>query len=85
MHGGEYGLWLRVLCLSVLEIQNGCFLTRGAEEFLFDENNFFFDYVAEQMGFDPGALRERIRGSIQRAGRDRRESWQDRIRAKADH
>ena len=56
MHGGVYGLWLRVLCLSVLEIQDERFLSQGAKAFIFDHSNIFFDYVSEQLGFDPGAF-----------------------------
>lgn len=65
--GGIYGLWLRILCLSVLELQDGRFSAKSAESFLYDQGNIFFDYVSEQLGFDPGALRDRIRESISRA------------------
>ena len=85
IRGGEYGLWLRVLCLSVLEIQDGRFSSSAAESFLFDQGNIFFDFVAEQMGFDPDGLRERIREALKGSGKDRRETWQEKIRGKQPH
>jgi hypothetical protein len=83
--GGVYGLWLRVLCLSVLEIQDGRFSSKMAEDFLFDPGNIFFDFVAGELGYDPAGLRERIRKALERSRKVRRESWQDRIRAGMNH
>lgn len=60
-HGGAYGLWLRVMYLSVLELQEGRFSTHRAEEFLFDPENIFFDFVAGKLGLGPEGMRERIR------------------------
>lgn len=69
--GGVYGLWLRVVVLSVLELQEGRVGSSTAESFLFDPENAFFDYVAEQMGYEPEALREKIRRGLKRSGRER--------------
>lgn len=76
--GGIYGLWLRVVVLSVLELQEGRFSTSAAESFLFDLGNVFFDFVAERMGYEPEALRERIREALKRSGRERQ--WRAEIR-----
>ena len=66
---GVYGLWLHVLYLSVLEIQNRRFSAGAAKDFIFDPGNIFFDFVADEMGFDPDGLRERIRKSMDYPGR----------------
>jgi hypothetical protein len=60
LRGGEFGLWLRILCLSFFEIKKGRFSDRAAKEFLLDPGNIFFDFVAEEMGYEPDGLRERI-------------------------
>jgi len=67
--GGVYGLWLRVLCLSILEIQSGRFSSKMAEDFLFNQENIFFDFVAGELGYDAQGLRERIRTALKRQNR----------------
>ena len=59
---GVFGLWLHVLYISVCEyIRADKFSSIAAESFLFDSENEFFDYVADSMGYEPDALRQRIR------------------------
>jgi len=57
---GEYGLWLRVFIISVFEIRSGRWNT-AAKDFLFDPENEFFDYVSDCLGYDPEAMRARIK------------------------
>lgn len=64
--GGIYGLWLRVVILSVMEIQSGRFSTSAAESFLFDPDNIFFDFVAGELGYEPAGLRERMLKALPR-------------------
>lgn len=59
---GVYGLWLRVFVLSVKEIRRG-YGDTAARAFLYDPENVFFDYVSECLGYEPDAMRERIRKS----------------------
>ena len=57
-----YGLWLHVLYISVCEyLHANKFSSIAAESFLFDPENVFFDYVSDSMGYEPQALRERIK------------------------
>ena len=58
MHGGEYGLWLRVTTLAV--VQYLTYRSDAAQQFIFDESNPFFQLVCDELGYDPAALRERI-------------------------
>ena len=59
---GVYGLWLRVFFISVFEyLQGHRFSQVAAEDFLFDPENVFFDYVSDAMGYEPQALRQRIK------------------------
>lgn len=59
---GAYGLWLRVLYISVREyLHANKFSSIAAESFLFDPENVFFDYVSDSMGYEPQALRQRIK------------------------
>ena len=60
---GVYGLWLHVFLISVLELKRGGYDT-AAQAFLFDPDNEFFDYVSECLGYDPDAMRERIRKTV---------------------
>ena len=56
------GLWLHVLYISVIEyLHANKFSSIAAESFLFDPENVFFDYVSDSMGYEPDALRERIK------------------------
>jgi len=56
---GCYGLWLAVTLSAILSLINGKHRIR-AESFLFDEDNSFFDYVAERNDMTPEKMRERI-------------------------
>ena len=59
---GVYGLWLHVFYISVIEyLHSARFSQVAAEGFLFDSENIFFDYVSDSMGYEPDALRQRIR------------------------
>ncbi len=58
--GGEYALWLRVTRLSVWEFKNKRF-NDAAKGFLFDRNNPFFEAVCDGLGYEPEAIRERLR------------------------
>jgi len=56
---GVYGLWLAVTLWAVQ-----AYLDWGstyAENFLFDEENYFFDFVCEQMGYTPESIRQRLK------------------------
>ena len=63
---GEYALWLRIFTLSFFELRSGKHCSQ-AESFLFD-NNYFFDSVADELGYEPHGLRKRIRESLKRLG-----------------
>ncbi len=69
LRGGEFGLWLRIFCQSFFELKEGRVSTQAAEDFLFDPENVFFDYVAGELGFDPEGFRERIREALKRSGK----------------
>ena len=59
---GVFGLWLHVLYISVIEyLHANKFSSIAAESFLFDPENVFFDYVSDSMGYEPDALRQRIK------------------------
>jgi len=59
---GVFGLWLHILYISVCEyLHSDKFSSIAAESFLFDPENVFFDYVSDSMGYEPDALRERIK------------------------
>ena len=59
---GVYGLWLHVLYISVCEyLHANKFSQVAAQDFLFDPENVFFDYVSDSMGYEPEALRQRIK------------------------
>jgi len=63
--GGVYRLWLAVMTDAVETLQDGRFWTKGAEEFLFDPENQFFNYVCHVLEQDPDAIRERIKAGLQ--------------------
>ena len=63
LRSGVYGLWLRVFLISVLELRRG-YGDTAAKAFLYDPENEFFDYVAECLGYEPDAMRERIRKTV---------------------
>ncbi|OGP68418.1 MAG: hypothetical protein A2W27_11020 [Deltaproteobacteria bacterium RBG_16_44_11] len=64
LESGVYGLWLHIFCMSVFELLNGRCSPVGAEAFLFDSENFFFDFVADKLGYEPGKMRNRIREAL---------------------
>jgi hypothetical protein len=64
---GEYALWLRIFTLSFFELRNG-WNSPGAESFLFDQGNPFFDLVADELGYEPDNLRNRIGEALRRPG-----------------
>jgi len=59
---GYVVLWLHVLIDAVENLR--AFKSRAAEEFIFDEDNEFFDAVALFLGFTPEGLRDAIRKQI---------------------
>jgi len=59
---GYLELWLHVTADAVLNLR--AFGSRAAEEFIFDEDNEFFDEVARFLGFSPTGLRDAIRKRI---------------------
>lgn len=67
LHGGEYGLWLRVTTDAVIHLVK--YRSSIAEQFLFDRDNPFFDFVCERMGYDADAVRERLRRTASQDGR----------------
>jgi|GEM_PF-2999995 len=56
---GIYGLWLSVVLLAVKSYLD--FGSTYAENFLFDEENYFFDFVCEQLGYTPESIRQRLK------------------------
>jgi hypothetical protein len=50
-----------VFLISVLELRRGRHSDTAAQAFLFDPDNEFFDYVSESLGYEPDALRQRIK------------------------
>ena len=58
--GGFYGLWLQVFKEAGSDLKRG-HDTAAAKQFLFDEDNPFFDYIAEQMKYSPEGLRDRLK------------------------
>jgi hypothetical protein len=64
---GVYGLRLHVLYISVCEyLHADKFSSIAAESFLFDPENVFFDWVSDSMGYEPQALRQRIKKAAEK-------------------
>jgi hypothetical protein len=63
---GVYFLWLTVLISAFFQLKRGDDYTAGARDFLFSDNNPFFDFVADGLGYEPEALRERITKALGR-------------------
>lgn len=63
---GVYRLWLAVLIDAVITLRDGHSGTGPARSFIFDTNPFF-DYVADELGYEPEALRERVARSMKTA------------------
>ena len=61
---GYVVLWLHVLIDAVENLR--AFKSRAAEEFIFDEDNEFFDAVALYLGSSPEALRDAIRNNLKK-------------------
>ena len=57
-------LWLHVLIDAVENLR--AFGSRAAEEFIFDEDNEFFDAVALYLGFSPEGLRDAIKNNLKK-------------------
>ena len=64
MASGVYGLWLTVTLLSVQHFLK--YRTHSSKEFIFDEENFFFDFVMDELGLDPELARRRISRQIKK-------------------
>ena len=64
---GEVALWMTVLIDAVLTLRDGGGYQAMAWGWIEDQENPFFDAVADEMGYAPDALRERIREAL---GRD---------------
>ena len=56
---GVFRLWLAVLLSAFFALKDGRDYAKGARDFLFDDNAFFA-YVCDSMGYEPDGLRERI-------------------------
>lgn len=61
---GVYRLWLQVFLSAFFALKNGNDYAKGARGFLFDEENQFFQLVADELGYEPSGLRERIRKAL---------------------
>lgn len=57
---GVYLLWLAVFLSAFSALKRGDEHTAGARDFLFSENNHFFDFVADGLEYEPSVLREKI-------------------------
>lgn len=62
---GIFQLWLAVLLSAFFALKDGRDYAQGARDFIFGDNPFF-DFVADQMGYDPDGLRDRIRLTLKR-------------------
>jgi len=62
---GVFRLWLAVLISAFFALQDGRDYAKGARDFLFNDNGFF-TYVCDNMGYEPAGLRERIRKALER-------------------
>jgi len=62
---GVYRLWLAVFISSFLILRNDKEGAGPARSFLFGDNPFF-DFVADGLGYEPEALRERIGKALAR-------------------
>lgn len=78
---GEVALWLAVLTDAFITLRDGGGYQDRARRWIEDAGNIFFEAVADGLGYEPDGLRERIRGALKRSGKERRETWKDRIRA----
>jgi len=61
---GYLKLWLHVLVDAVENLRR--FKSRAAEEFIFDEDNEFFDAAARFLGFTPDGLRDAIKNNLKK-------------------
>jgi hypothetical protein len=58
----DFVMMFKTLNISVCEyLHANKFSQVAAQDFLFDPENVFFDYVSDSMGYEPDALRERIK------------------------
>jgi hypothetical protein len=62
---GIYRLWLAVLISAFFSLKLEKDQTAGARDFLFNENPFF-DHVADGLGYEPSALRERVKKALKK-------------------
>ena len=60
---GVTGLWLRILVLSIIELNSQ--FPEQAEHFIFDEKNAFFEGLCVHLDCEPSALREGIRKKLE--------------------
>ncbi|MCX5827668.1 MAG: hypothetical protein NTV58_06670 [Deltaproteobacteria bacterium] len=65
LRSGIFRLWLAVFLSAFFALKDGRDYAPGARDFLFGDNPFF-DFVADEMGYEPGGLRERIRKALKR-------------------
>jgi len=63
---GIFQLWLAVLLSAFFALKDGRDYAQGARDFIFG-NNPFFDFVADQMEFEPDGLRDRIKTALKKA------------------
>ncbi|MGV8059802.1 MAG: hypothetical protein AB2L12_17550 [Smithellaceae bacterium] len=61
---GIYLLWLAVMLSAFLVLKNNEDYTAGAARSFIFEDNSFFDHVADGLGYEPAALRERIQKAL---------------------
>lgn len=62
---GVYRLWLAVFISAFFALKNDDEHKPGARAFFFNDNPFF-DYVADGLGYEPAALRERVRDALKK-------------------
>ena len=61
---GHVVLWLHVLIDAVEGLRRS--QSRAASEFVYDEDNEFFDEVALYLGFTPDGLRDAIKNNLKK-------------------
>lgn len=61
---GELALWLAVTIDAVFTLRDGLGYQERVRDWIEDQDNAFFEAVAEELGYEPAGLRERIREGL---------------------
>lgn len=80
LRSGFFALWLAVTIDAFFTLRDGFGSQEAARGWIEDPGNIFFEAVADQLGYEPAGLRERIREALKGPKKAGRQTWQDRIR-----